>query len=78
MVDRLAPAAGTGDAFICFRELVMTDLALQDQLWAASEREVFVTLAVALGESRGCVFTAEDVRQALQEGRRAWIERWLP
>jgi len=78
MVRELQGEAAGGGELERFHRLVMTDAALQDQLWAASEREAFVALAVALGESRGCGFTAADVRQALGEGRRTWIERWLP
>lgn len=61
-----------------FRRLVMEDSALQAQLWAVAEREAFVTLAVALGQQHGCRFDDETVRQAMQTGRRTWIERWLP
>ncbi len=78
MVDLLTPAAEAGDALTGFRRLVMTDAALQGQLWAETEREAFVALTVALGESHGCSFAAEDVRQAMQAGKRTWIERWLP
>jgi len=78
MVDQITPAAGVGDALERFRRLVIADAALQSQLWAETEREAFVALAVALGESRGCRFAADEVRQAMGEGRRTWIERWLP
>ena len=78
IVDLLGPAMGAGEGLEGLRWLVMADAALQGQLWAETEREAFVALAVALGESRGCRFAAEDVRQALLEGRRTWIERWLP
>ena len=77
-MNELEPVAAVEGPLQRFRRLVMTDAALQDQLWAVSEREAFVALAVALGESRGCGFTTEEVLQAMQAGRRTWIERWLP
>ena len=78
MMCELKGQAASGGAFERFRALVMTDPALQEQLWAVSEREAFMALAVALGKAHGCDFAAEDVGQALNAGRRAWIERWLP
>jgi len=60
-----------------FRELVLEDAALHDQLRAAADVETFVTLVVQVGRERGCAFTADSVRAALQEQHRAWLERWI-
>jgi hypothetical protein len=60
-----------------FGELVLADYPLHEQLRAARDTEAFTTLAVQLGAERGCVFTAEVVRNALNERRRAWLERWI-
>ena len=60
-----------------FGELVLADRALHEQLRATRDVETFAALAVQLGAERGCVFTAEVVRKALSERRRAWLERWI-
>jgi Nif11 domain len=60
-----------------FRELVLADRELHDQLRAAATRQDFIALAVRLGAERGCVFTAAQVEAALREQRRAWLERWI-
>jgi hypothetical protein len=78
MVSAFRGEAAGGGAFERFRALVMADPALHDRLWAETEPVAFAALAVALGGSSGCNFTVENIQQALQEGRRAWIERWLP
>jgi hypothetical protein len=58
-------------------EIVLADRPLHEQLRATPDVETFVALAVQLGSERGCVFTAEVVRNALNERRRAWLERWV-
>jgi hypothetical protein len=60
-----------------FGEFVLADHALHQQLRAASGLEAFVALAVQLGAERGCAFTADVVRNAVNERRRAWLERWI-
>jgi len=60
-----------------FGDLVLADRELHDQLRAAADEAAFVALAVRLGSERGCLFTARVVREALEEKRRAWLERWL-
>ena len=60
-----------------FGELVLADRALHEQLRASRDVETFAALAVKLGSECGCVFTAEVVRNALNERRRAWLERWV-
>ncbi len=60
-----------------FGEFVLADPALHQQLRATGDVETFAALAVQLGAKRGCVFTAEVVRNALNERRRAWLERWV-
>ncbi len=78
MADASESEAETTGSFDAFRRLVLEDPALQAQLWAVSDREAFVALTVALGQQRGCRFDDEAVKQAMQTGRRTWIERWLP
>ena len=60
-----------------FGELVLEDRGLHAQLRATPHEEAFVTLAVRLGADRGLDFSAPVVRAAVQEKRRAWLERWL-
>lgn len=60
-----------------FGELVLADRELHDQLRAASDEAAFVSLVVRFGEERGCVFTAATVQAALNQKRRAWLERWV-
>ena len=60
-----------------FGELVLAEPALHDQLRATENLIDFSALAVQLGEERGCIFTAPVVQQAVNEKRRAWLERWL-
>jgi hypothetical protein len=60
-----------------FGELVLTDCELHDQLRATANEAAFVALAVRLGAERGCEFTATVVQAAINEKRRAWLERWL-
>ena len=65
------------DRFQPFRELVLQDPALQARLRDVVDRDEFIALVEQLGGERGYTFTGEDVNQAMQAGRRAWIERTL-
>jgi hypothetical protein len=60
-----------------FRQLVLADPALHDQLRQSANRESFIALAVRLGAEHDCAFTADDVRAGLRDSRRAWLERWI-
>jgi hypothetical protein len=60
-----------------FGELVLADRGLHEKLRATVGAETFAALAVQLGAEHGCVFTAEIVRAALNERRRAWLGRWI-
>ena len=60
-----------------FQEMVVADRRLFTQLRGTADLESFVALAVQLGAERGCGFTPETVHAAIQERRRAWLERWL-
>jgi hypothetical protein len=60
-----------------FRQLVLADRSLFDQLRQTAGLDAFVALAVRLGRERDCVFTEEEVRAALRECRRSWLERWI-
>ena len=60
-----------------FRELVLENPRLHDLLRSTPDHEAFVERAVELGREHDCLFTAETVRAAIQEQRRARFERWV-
>ncbi len=60
-----------------FVQLVLAERDLLDQLRATAELESFAALAVRLGREWGCDFTAEEVRSAVRERRRVWLERGI-
>jgi hypothetical protein len=60
-----------------FQELVLADRALLDQLRATPNEPAFIELAVRLAAERRCALTAQDLRVAMAQKRRAWLERWL-
>jgi len=63
--------------FLPFRERVLQDAALQDRLKDIADRDEFMALVEQLGGESGFTFTRDDVLQAMQASRRAWIERML-
>lgn len=65
------------EGFERFRQLVLEDAALQERLRETPNLKAFVDLTLRLGEEHGCRFTAVDVEEALREGRRAWLQRWI-
>lgn len=60
-----------------FRELVLRDRALQQQLRETPDWTRLLALVLRLGAERGCHFAAADVENAMHAARRAWLERWL-
>lgn len=60
-----------------FRELVLRDPVLQEQLQGIRDRDSFVALVLQAGQARGFIFTADDVTVAMQADRRVWMERWI-
>lgn len=60
-----------------FKQVVLGDPLLAAALREETDRERFAALAVRLGAERGYEFTAEEVRKAMREARRAWLERWM-
>jgi len=69
------PAENPRKNLECFVQLVLADPNLLEQLRAPVNLEHFAALAIRLGRDRGCDFTAEEVRAAVRERRRAWLER---
>ncbi len=70
--------ANSGAGFDAFRRAVLADQGLQEKLRDIEDPAVFIEHTLALGQARGCVFTAEDIRHAMQASRRTWSERWMP
>jgi hypothetical protein len=71
------PAEKTREDLERFVQLVLADRDLLERFRATADLESFAVLAVRLGRERGCDFTAEEVRRAVRERRRAWLERGL-
>jgi len=59
------------------RAIIFRDEALQKDLQAISDREEFIERVLKIGRTRNLNFTEEDVLQAMNDQRRAWIERWI-
>jgi hypothetical protein len=72
-VIRIAPAPSGQEQFADFRELVFTQLALQEQLRGVADPSEFAAMARDLGAANGFAFTEEDVRAAMARGRRAGL-----
>lgn len=60
-----------------FREIVLADRGLQDRLRQPEERAEFVETAVRAALENGISLTSDDFENALRNGRREWIERWI-
>jgi hypothetical protein len=60
-----------------FRQMVLADRALHEQLRATSNEGEFIELAVRLAIERGCPITASALQAAVAQKRRDWLERWL-
>jgi len=60
-----------------FGELVLADSVLHEQLRAAVGEAAFIELAIRLAAERGCELTASALQTAINQKRRAWLERWL-
>ena len=67
----------TLENFERFREIVLRDLSLQEQLREIAERSVFIQKVVELSAKYGYEVTPEDVEEAMRRSRRAWLERWI-
>lgn len=73
--EEMAPTPGAESEFERFRQMVLSDPALQGELKQATDRKEFMSVALRLGEQLGARFTPGDLDAALQAARRAWSER---
>ena len=60
-----------------FREMVLADRGLHDQLRATPDEAAFIDLAIRLAAERNCEISAATFKEAVIQKRRAWLERWL-
>lgn len=60
-----------------FRQIVLEDLSLQNQLNEIERRDEFIERVVDLARERKIEITNDDVAAALSESRRAWLEKWV-
>lgn len=60
-----------------FRQLVVDDFQLQQHLRTFSDQQLLFTEILRLSAERGIELSAADLVLALQNSRRAWLERWL-
>ena len=56
---------------------VLLDPSLQEKLRDLGSTPDFIRRVVETGASRGFEFSADDVREAIRAGHRAWLERWI-
>jgi hypothetical protein len=60
-----------------FCQIVAWDDELHSSLLATTDEQRFAALAVELGQRHGCRFATGEVRAALEEKRRAWLQHWV-
>jgi hypothetical protein len=60
-----------------FRQIVLDELPLQEELRVITERNAFYARVVELGAERGFRFSDMDVREAMEANHRMWVERWI-
>lgn len=63
--------------FEAFRQLVLADPSLQVRLMQLEDASEFIALVIELASERGWWVAEDEVRSALNAGRRVWIERWI-
>lgn len=67
----------SSEGLAAFSELVVADPRLQDELLATEAHDRFVELVVSRAQAAGCAVRPDDVEEALQARRAAWLARWL-
>jgi predicted ribosomally synthesized peptide with nif11-like leader len=60
-----------------FRELVLREPALQEQLSEPGRTDDFLALVLRVGRAQGFDFTESDLITVMQAHRQAWMERWV-
>ena len=62
------------ESFEQFRQIVLHDAAIQEQLRATTDRRDFVDLLIRVGGEHGCHFTPTDVEAAMRANRVVWLQ----
>lgn len=71
------PLPGVGDqSLVQFQRLVASDSQLAKTLQGMSDTEAFIVRTLELAAERGLVFSCEELRAAMRNGRRQWNEQW--
>ena len=70
-----SPDGGEG-ALLQFQRLVASDSQLSKTLQGLPDTEVFITRTLELAVERGLMFSREELRAAMRNGRRQWNEQW--
>jgi hypothetical protein len=60
-----------------FCAAVLEDVTLHDGLAAIEDVEAFIALVLEMGEARGFIFSASDIRAAMQTTHRVFCARLL-
>lgn len=63
--------------FAAFRELVLRDAEVQDQLRAVTDPAQFVVIAVQIAAAHGIHVSVDEIERELTESRRSWQERTI-
>ncbi len=60
-----------------FRELVINDPPLRDELRSFPDRAALRQRTIVLGRERGFDFSEADIESAARIMQQVWLERWL-
>jgi|KBSMisStandDraft_5_1062788.scaffolds.fasta_scaffold1891426_2 hypothetical protein len=63
--------------FLTIRTVVLSDVALQEQLLTAPDEAALFERVLALGREHGCDLSEQDLRFVVDTNRHNWLERWL-
>lgn len=66
------------DTIALLRQKVQDDPSLQARLSAMDDARGFIAAVSRLAEEVGCPVGEEELRNTMQAGRRAWLERNVP
>ncbi|MDD5058022.1 MAG: hypothetical protein PHQ60_09120 [Sideroxydans sp.] len=66
------------EIFKTLRQVVHDDPALQARLFGMIDANEFIVAVQQLAQSQGLAPQAEEVRQALRDGRKLWSDRKQP
>ena len=60
-----------------FRELVLSDIDLQNELKKIIDRDEFFEKVRQLGAVSGFEIAREDIERQMNENRKLWHKRWI-